>query len=451
MTDLNRTTAKTPAAYPIRSVHLGLGNFFRAHQAWYSDVAARAGEPHGIAAFTGRRPDAARPLTAQDGLYTLLTRGPEADTAEIVGSISAAHDGADVAALQGYLADPAVTTVTLTITEAGYRRGDEGVDLHDDAVAADLQAFWADRQAAVTTAPGRLLAGLDARRRADAGPIAVIPCDNLSGNGEACRDVVLTLAEAVDPALRKWIDGSVAFVSTMVDRITPRTVTADLATAATLTGLADAAPVVTEPFTEWVLADVFTADRPAWDTAGARFVADVEPFELRKLWLLNGAHSTLAYVGLARGLSTVAEAMADQECVAMMNDWWDASVIHLPLPAEEIADYRAALADRFGNPRMQHLLAQIAGDGSQKLPERIAPVLLGERTAGRLPASAVATLAGWLTYLRAGDVQDPIAERLVEGVSGPVPGAAAFVVRTLEPELVDDSELIGAVAAAVAG
>ncbi|MGI8870409.1 MAG: mannitol dehydrogenase family protein [Mycobacteriales bacterium] len=442
---LTRTAAGASAPWPVRTVHLGLGNFFRAHQAWYSNG---SGEAPGIAAFTGRRPDAARALTAQEGVYSLIVRDGGGDHVQRIDSISAAIDGADVPALQGFLCDPNVVAVTLTITEAGYRRGANGIDANDPAIADDIATLRAGGTD-VRTAPARLVSGLLARRRADAGPIAVVPCDNLTGNGAATASVIISLAELIDADAAAWMDESVSFVSTMVDRITPHTTDDDIATVRALTGFDDAAPVVTEPFTEWVLADRFPAGRPAWDRAGARFVADVAPFELRKLWLLNGAHSTLAYAGLGRGIATVADAVADTECGALMNDWWDAAASHLPLPAGEITAYREALTQRFENPRMRHQLTQIAGDGSQKLPERVVPVLRLERSAGRLPHSAAAALAGWVRYLRAGSVNDPQAHELRSLAGRPDADAVPRLLGFLANDLADDHELVQSVRTAL--
>ncbi|HEX3813969.1 MAG TPA: mannitol dehydrogenase family protein [Mycobacteriales bacterium] len=439
MARLSRSTANLPA-FPVRTVHLGLGAFHRAHQAWYAHA---AGDERGIAAFTGRRPDAAVPLAEQDGLYTLLVRGAGGDEAEIIRSISAAHDGADIAALTGYLADPAVSVVTLTITEAGYHRGPDGT-IDRTAAAGDIEALR--NGGTPGTAPGRLLAGLAARRNADSGPIAVVPCDNLSGNGEATSAVLASLAEAVDPALAVWVKETVSFVSTMVDRITPATTDEDRATAGRLTGFQDHSPVVTEPFTEWLLADAFPGLRPTWDAAGARFVTDVTPFETRKLWLLNGAHSTLAYAGPTRGHRTVAEAVGDQVCRDWMDEWWDEAARHLTIPAGEISAYRAALLDRFANPRIQHLLAQIAADGSQKLTFRIVPVVRAERAAGRLPGGGVRALAAWLVHLRDGSaVRDPRAAELAGLIAGPLADAAPRTLAVLDSELAADADLVAAV------
>lgn len=437
-----------PDRYPVRIVHIGLGAFHRAHQAWYVHAANQsASAPAGIAAFTGRRPDAAVPLREQDGLYTLITRGASEDSAEIITAINAAHDGRDVAALRRYLADPSVTTVTLTITEAGYHRAaDGGVDVTDPSVAADVDALRSRSYDRLVTAPARLLAGLAARRGTDAGAVSVVPCDNLSENGAAVRTLLLDIAARVDSGWCEWIEQYVVFVSTMIDRITPATTDSDRTAATALTGYSDASPVVTEPFTEWVLAGAHFTD---WESVGARFVPDVTPFELRKLWLLNGSHSLLAYAAPARGHATVAAAVADPVCLGWIEQWWDEAARHLALPATEIAAYRNALLDRYANPRIRHLLAQIAMDGSQKLPVRVVPVLRAERAAGRMPLGGVRAIGGWIRHVRAGAVADPLAERLAAGTAGRLEDATRFALSVLAVDLADDNDLAAAVTAAV--
>lgn len=446
---LGRRTAAARDAAPVRIVHLGLGSFFRAHQAWYTDHAPDAAQ-WGIAAFTGRSPDQAEALAPQDGLYTLVTRDADGDRHEVVASLSAVHPATDHAAFLGYLRSPEVAVVTLTVTEAGYhQRTGGGLDTDRADVAADLQALATSPGSAVATVPGRLVAGLAARRDAGAGPLAVVPCDNLSHNGAVVRQVVLDAAAQVDPSLREWVEEHVSFVTTMVDRITPRTTDEDREAVAAATGLEDASPVVTEPFAEWVLSGGFPAGRPAWEEAGAVLVDDVTPFETRKLLLLNGAHSLLAYAASARGHVTVAEAMADPACRAWVVQWWDDASRHVPLPEESIAAYRSALEDRFDNPAIRHLLAQIAADGSQKLPVRVAPVLRAERAAGRLPLGAVRVVAAWLLHLRGhgAPVSDVGAEALVPDVAGDLPAAAVRALAAVDPSLGDDSELAEAVAA----
>ena len=432
----------------MRIVHLGLGNFFRAHQAWYT-AHATDGQDWGIAAFTGRSNELADDLSTQDGLYSLITRAADGDTAETIAAISRAHPGPDTAALVGYLADPAVVVVTLTVTEAGYRRGPDGrLDRAAPDVIADTEALRRADDSALRTTPGRLVAGLLARRAAGGGPLAVVPCDNLPENGAAAATVVTDFASMVDPSLGAWIEQNVRFVTTMVDRITPATADSDIAAAEELIGLADAAPVVTEPFSEWVLSGEFPGGRPAWETAGARFVTDIVPFEERKLWLLNGAHSLLAYGAGARGHTTIAEAMDDPTCRVWLEQWWDEAATHLTLPPGDVTDYRNALVERFTNPRIRHLLAQIAADGSQKIPIRVVPVLRRELAGGRIPAGAVRVVAAWINHLRGAGVPVKDADdRVVELAAGPLDEAVTRILDFLDPALTADQRLVDAVAA----
>ncbi|AGL19847.1 putative mannitol dehydrogenase [Actinoplanes sp. N902-109] len=381
----------------------------------------------------------------QDCRYTLIERGPDRDVLTVQTAVVAAHPGTDLEALKSYLERPELAIVTLTVTEAAYRRNREGgLDVSDPDVRADRAAVQPGAGTVPVTVPGRLVAGLAARRAAGTGPLAVVSCDNLPGNGAVTRRVVLDMAEAV-PGLAHWIAGNVSFVTTMVDRITPRTTPDDVRAVAEQTGWADAVPVVTEPFTEWVLSGDFPAGRPAWEAAGARFVADVHPHEMRKLLLLNGGHSLLAYGGSARGHETIAAAVSDPVCRGWLEQWWDEAVRSVPLPADEVADYRRALLERFANPRIRHTLAQIAADGSQKVPIRVLPVLRAEHAAGRLPAGAVRILAAWIDHLR--------------GIGAPVndAGAAPYqdragsvrdVLGLLAPDLADDRALTDAVEAA---
>ena len=416
-------------APPVRLVHLGLGNFFRAHQAWYTD---RAGDGWGIAAFSGRSAALAEALTAQDGLYTLITRAGDGDRLDVISSLARAYPAARHDAWLATVASPDVRAMTITITEAGYLRGGHA------ELQADVDALRADPAAPVRTAPARIVAGLAARRRADAGPITLVPCDNLPDNGAVVARVVGELADRVEPGLREWLEASVATVTTMVDRITPRTTAEDL-----LAG--DHCPVVTEPFSEWVLSGDFPGGRPRWEDAGATFTDDIAPFEERKLWLLNGGHSLLAYAGSARGHETVAEAVADDTCRGWLETWWAEASRHLTLAEEALAHYRDALLERFSNPRMRHRLAQIAADGSQKLPIRILPVLRAERAAGRVPDGAVRVLAAWIGHLRGAGapVADPRAAELVALAAGPE--GVRRILEDLDPALAADDALVASV------
>jgi fructuronate reductase len=444
---------RSVAAPPVRHVHLGLGNFFRAHQAWYSAHAPDAAQ-WGIAAFTGRgstRSTAvAAALKAQDGLYTLVTRASDGDRFEVINTIARVHTAGEHAAWLGYFADPLVQVVTTTVTEAGYvRAAGGGLDVDRPEIRAEVAALRDDLTAPVRTAPGRLVAGLAARRQAGAGRLTMVPCDNLPRNGAAVARVIGDFAELVDPELVGWIAGNVAYVTTMVDRITPVPTAKDIAGAAAETGVHDRAAVVTEPFTEWVIGGDFAAGRPRWEDAGATFTTDVAPFEQRKLWLLNGAHSMLAYAGSIRGHVTVADAMGDQTCLTWLQEWWEAASRHLSLPAAENAAYRAALTERFANPRMLHRLDQIAWDGSQKLPIRVLPTLRREWAAGRLPPGATRPVAAWVCHLRGAGaaVTDARAAEFLQLASGALPDAVRLVLKALDVDLAADDAVVAAVLA----
>ncbi len=443
--------ARTEPAPPVRIVHLGLGAFVRAHLAWYTHHAGGP-TPWGIAAFTGRTAGAARDLRAQDGLYTLVIRGAEGDRTEIITCLSAVHASTEHDAFLGYLRRPEVAILSLTVTEGGYCRGPGGgLDRGRDDVRADIAALRADRAAAVVTVPARVLAAIAARRAAGLPPVAVMSCDNLPGNGAVTARVVRDLAAEVSPDLPELVD-RVEFVSTMVDRITPRTAAEDRATVLRLTGYRDDSPVVTEPFTEWVVQGDFAHRRPQWETAGARFVSDVTPFEERKLWLLNGGHSLLAYVGGIRGHRTVADAVGDDACRRDVERWWDQAQRHLALPPEEVAAYRGALLERWANPRIRHELAQIAADGSEKLPLRVLPVLRLERAAGRDPGAAALVLGGWVLHLRGAGVpvSDVNARDLEPLARGPLEDTVRGVLARWGADLAADDTLVRAILAATA-
>ncbi|GAA1146912.1 mannitol dehydrogenase family protein [Ornithinicoccus hortensis] len=415
MTPLTRAEHGRPPA-PVRMVHLGVGNFFRAHQAWFTEHAPDAAD-WGYAAFTGRSATIAEELGGQDNLYTLLVREVDGDRPEVISSLTAVHPGGDLGALRGYFASPDLALVTSTVTEAGYRRDSSGgLDLSDPDVQADIAALREDPAAdAVRTTPGRLVAGLLARRAAGAGALALVPCDNVPDNGAMVGRVVRELAAEVDDTLVPWIEQHVGVVTTMVDRITPRATDEDRAAVAEATGVDDPQAVVTEPFAEWVLAGEFPAGRPAWDRAGATFVDDVRLHEERKLWFLNGAHSLMAYTAPLRGHETVAEAIADPTVRGWVEDWWDLAAGHLKVDEAAVAAYREALLDRFANHRIRHLLAQIAADGSQKVPIRFGPVLAAEAAAGNRPEAVTRPVAAWLAHLHGHGVPVQDAQEAVVG------------------------------------
>lgn len=402
-----------------------MGNFFRAHQAMYTDRAPDAAD-WGIAAFTGRSLGIVPAMQEQDNLYTLVVQNPDGNEYQVISALSATHSGTDVEQLLAYFRDPAVAIVTSTITEAGYMpKPGGGLDADNPAVQADIEAIKAGNLADVKTAPGKFAAGLIVRREADAGPITFCPCDNVPDNGEMVAHVVRDVAALVDPSLADWVEENVGFATTMVDRITPSISDEAMQAIVDDTGVEDPAAVATEPFTEWVIAGDFKGGRPQWEAAGVNFVDDITPHELRKLWLLNGSHSLMAYAATIVGRPTVYEAISDPVVNGWVNDWWDVAAKHLPLPAQEVADYRAALLERFGNPRMKDQLARIAADGSVKIPIRIVPALNAERAAGGEPIGAERAVAAWILHLR--------------GVGAPFQDAKGDAVKALGEGSLEDS------------
>jgi fructuronate reductase len=425
---------RTAPAPPVRIVHLGLGAFSRSHVAWYTHRAADA-EEWGIAAYTGASAELAERLTGQGGLYTLVERGAAHDTFETITSIVRAHPGGDLESWLTDLSAPATAIVTLTITEAGYRLTPHDTpDLSDPRVVRDidlLSRFAHDGspadQCVVATALGRLVLGLEARRRSGAGPLAIVSCDNLPDNGGHLGRGLVAFADACLPETAAWIRENVAFVGGSVDRITPRV--DDLEVQRLRTRLGDAAPVVCEPFSDWVMSGAFPAGRPRWDDAGVRFVDSIEPWEARKLWLLNGSHSILAWQGALRGHETVAEAISDRACRELVETFWDEAERNLP-DELEIPAYRRALVERYENPRIEHRLSQIATDSVVKARLRVVPVAERELRQGRLALGCAHAIAALLAAEDAGivtvDRTAPIATRL-ENLSRELAASTEFV------------------------
>ncbi|UQN28357.1 mannitol dehydrogenase family protein [Brachybacterium kimchii] len=357
-----------------RLVHLGIGNFSRAHTLPYTADAGAGEDAWRVSAFTGRSPAIAETLEAQGNRYGLVVREADGDQVRLLDVLDEVRPASDIEALQRLIADPEVSVVTLTITEKGYAAGD------DPAVSA----------------PARLALGLRARREAGVEePIALVSCDNLPGNGEVLREAVLSAADA---DTRGWFEDHVDVISTMVDRITPAASAEDQRIVEEATGFADRATVVTEPFTEWVVQDAFRGRRPAWETAGAQLVEDVEVHEKRKLRLLNGAHSLMAYAGQLAGHERVDQAISDPAVRALVDALWADARATLPLPAAELDAYTAALVERFENPRMADALDRIAADGSVKLTVRALPVI-ADRGGPAQASGALALVAAWTAFV----------------------------------------------------
>lgn len=439
---------------PVRLVHLGLGAFHRAHQVWYTQKAnEQCAKQWGYASFTGRSPRTADLLTPQDGLYTLVERSAEGDRCELMSSLVEARAAAEGERLVELLSDPGVAVLTLTVTEAGYHLTAHGeLDLSDADIRHDLEALRShavsDPVPELRSAAGRIVAGLRARRAAGHGGIAVMSCDNIASNGATTRASVIGFARELDADLAAWIEAEVSFPSTSIDRITPAAEPELSDAVASDCHWVDEAPVVTEPFASWVIEGEFPAGRPEWERAGAQFVEDVAPFERRKLWLLNGAHSLIAYLGQLHGHATVAEAAVNPEVMARVNDLWDEAAAHLTEPGLGIPEYREALVERFQNPRIRHLLQQIGTDGATKQQMRAVPIVQAERAAGRSGCGASYSLAAWAAFLLAGgEIRDAKVEQLRAALASENP--LHSLVALLSPELAEDTDFLAQLTAQV--
>ncbi len=432
----------------IGIVHLGIGAFQRAHQAVYTDmIMADEGGDWAVSGVSLRRPDTRDALAPQDGLYTLAERSAEPDRLRVVGAIRevlVAPEEPD--AVLGRLAAPETRIVTLTVTEKGYCHDPATGELMLDDPGIRHDFANPDRP---RTAIGYLVGGLKRRWLAALPPFTPLTCDNLPANGHTLAGLVLAFAERADPGLAAWIEREVPFPSTMVDRIVPATTDADRSAVDARLGVADAWPVMTEPFTQWVIEDRFAAGRPSWERAGAELVEDVGPYEHMKLRLLNGSHSTMAYLGYLAGYETIAETMADPAFVKLVGDLMDREVTPtLQVPAgADLAGYKAALLKRFANPGLKHRTWQIAMDGTQKLPQRLLDTARERLAAGKSAGRIALAVAGWMRYVtgideagRPIEVSDPLAAELrrLADQAGRNPAALADALFSVKAVFGDD-------------
>jgi fructuronate reductase len=401
-----------PADHGIGIVHLGIGAFHRAHQAALTDAAiALAGGDWRILGVSLRSLGVRDQLRPQDGLYTLAVRDGGSEKLRVIGSVADVLVAPeDPAAVVAAIAAPSTHVVTLTVTEKGY--------CHDPATGALLESHpdiahdLANRDRPAS-AIGFLAAGLEARRTAGGGPLTIISCDNLPDNGRVLAGVMRRFIARARPDLTEWIEANVSYPSTMVDRIVPATTEADRRDLARQLGYEDAGLVKTEPFSQWVIEDRFAGPRPAWERVGAQIVDDVRPFEFAKLRMLNGSHSTLAYLGLARGHEFVDQAIADPVIAAVIDDLMVEAASTLPrIPGLDPAAYARDLKQRFANRSLRHRLAQIAMDGSQKLPQRLLATIADVHLAGGSAQAAAIGVAAWMRHFSTPFLDDPLAAQL---------------------------------------
>lgn len=379
-------------------VHLGVGAFHRAHQAVMTDAVLASGDLGwgivGAGLMTSGTRDA---LAPQDGLYTLVERAAGSEQLHVIGSVVEVLGGAaDLSLVLARMCDARTRIVSLTVTEKGYYLDPASgqLQLQAPAIQADLATPDAPK-----TILGLIVQALKHRKANGIPPFTVLSCDNLPSNGKTARAAVLAYAGEVDGELAAWIEARVSFPCSMVDRITPATTDADRAYVNEQLGLTDAWPIVTEQFVQWVIEDNFTMGRPDWTLGGAVFSNEIAAWEDMKLRCLNGAHSTLAYLGQLTGRETVADAMALPLITELLDRLWVEvlEVLHAPAGVNP-QDYVEQLKLRFCNPALKHRTAQIAMDGSQKLPQRLLATLR-ERIAAGLPSPALATaIAGWMHF-----------------------------------------------------
>lgn len=428
-------------------VHLGLGNFARAHLVAYTDRAmGTAGGDWRITGVSLRGTEVAQSLNPQNGRYTLITRGAEI-SGQVIGALAQVLAGADVGALAlRAMSHADCRIVSLTVSEKGYGLTSAGaLDRSHPAVQRDLKT----PQAPVGVL-GLICAALFVRRRLGIGAFTALSCDNLAHNGQKLRAGVLAFAaEAYGAEFADWIAAEARFPSTMVDRITPAATQATRQDARSLTGYTDAAAVETEPFSQWVIEDDFCAGRPAWEQAGAVFVKDVQPYENMKLRMLNGAHSMLAYSGQLAGRTYVRDVMAHPSHAALVRRHLEAAAQTVTGLELDLADYARALEARFANPAIAHATAQIAMDGSQKLPQRITAPALAALSAGQDARPFAFALASWLAFVARRDgagqpilLNDPKAEALAKAAAAPDPAGLLAAVAKICPDILP-AQLIG--------
>ena len=392
------TRARIPAydAQDLRAgiLHIGVGNFHRAHQAVYLDDLFDNGVDRDWALIgAGVRADddaMRRDLSDQDWLTTVVEQDVRRSDVRITASMVDFLPAGDSGAMLARLDDPAIRIVSLTITEGGYfmdpaaQRFDAAhPDIRADAIAlAGIEN--APRSARPQTVFGLIVAALVRRRAAGIAPFTVLSCDNVQGNGEVAESAVAGVASLVSPALARWVRECVAFPSSMVDRITPATTDRERALLAKTHGIVDARPVFCEAFRQWVVEDRFPAGRPALETVGVQFVTDVQPFERMKIRILNGGHAAIAYPAGLWDIHFVHEAMQEPLIDAFLSKLLDDEIIPCvpPVPSTDLQRYKAEVVERFGNPAIGDTIRRLCLDGSNRQPKFILPSVANRLAAG---------------------------------------------------------------------
>jgi mannitol 2-dehydrogenase len=398
----------TRAELTTGMVHFGVGGFHRSHQAMYVDRLLTQGSADGWAICgVGTLPSdrsMQQVLDAQNCLYTLVLKGTDGSIEpRVIGSIERylfAPDSPE--AVIARLADPATRIVSLTITEGGYPDVTGDLDVNQDIVA-DLAPG-----AVPHTVFGLVTEALE-RRRTDGAPgFTIVSCDNITGNGGIARRSFTGFAALKNPELSRWMDDSVEFPNSMVDRITPVTTDADRVELSDRFDVQDAWPVVAEPFTQWVLEDRFVDGRPPLEDVGVQFVDDVQPYELMKLRLLNASHQVLSYLGYLAGYRYVHEVCQDPAFERLLMRYMarEATPTLPAVPGIDLEDYRQTLVARFANPHVGDSLARNCTDGSDRIAKFVLPVIRHQLAHSGDISVAITAVAGWARYLEGTDEQD---------------------------------------------
>ena len=380
-------------------IHLGIGAFHRAHQAYYTEaVLNQFGGDWGIIGCSLRSANVREQLAPQDNLYTLVERSGEGEKLQLIGAVVKTLVGPeDPVGLVTLMADPAIRIVSLTITEGGYYidPASQRFDPQHKDMVADATSGAVPR-----TVFGLILAGLQRRRAAGVAPFTVMSCDNIPGNGEVTRNAVVGLAQAMQPELAAWVKANVSFPNGMVDRITPATSDRERQLLAEEFGIADNWPVFCERFRQWVVEDEFPAGRPALERVGVQFVPDVAPFELMKIRILNGGHATIAYPAALMDIHFVHQAMADDLVRGFLEKVERDEIIPVvpPVPGTDLGDYYRLIETRFANPRIGDTVQRLCLDGSNRQPKFILPSVADRLAEGGGIEGLALVSALWARY-----------------------------------------------------
>jgi len=382
-------------------VHIGVGNFHRAHLAVYLDELFNRGEGHDWAIIgAGVMPGdevMRQTLKEQDYLTTVVEQDNELSAARVTGAMIDFIPPGDRASLLARLADPSTRIVSLTVTEGGY--------MIDPATQMfDPQHLAIQHDAAEplnpTSAFGLILRGLAMRREMGIAPFTVMSCDNVPHNGAVTCNAVAGLAELIDPELASWVRANVAFPNAMVDRITPATSDRERRITSDMFGIEDAWPVFCEEFKQWVIEDTFPQGRPALEKAGVQFVPDVSPYENMKIRILNGGHAIIAYPGGLLDVHFVHEAMEHPLIRAFLDKVENDEVIPTvaPVPDTDLHDYYKLIVRRFANPKIGDTIRRLCLDGSNRQPKFIVPAVRDRLASGKGVEGLALESALWCRY-----------------------------------------------------